>query len=435
MLSIREIQKKEHKRFADLEGKYHYMGETRPGGDTMRLVVEEDGAWVALLSWGSASYSLKHRDSYIGWTASLRACRQKLVVQNRRFTILFKRGARPNLASQVLGLCLRELPDLWFDKFGYKPLLAETFSNREVSEGTCYKASGWTELGRTKGFSRSRRTSTYYVDNKTPKTLWVKPLHKNACGLLCSLDLPEEYIKGTGSDNYGVLALKQPQVASLYDALRKVKDPRASNSKFPIASILSLFVLGVMAGNKDLLSIVKYSEKLKNSQREMLNLPLYDRSNKKNTYRVIPSYSAFYNLLKQLDPNNFAEVLCAWIRQHNGTLPAQLAIDGKFIQNTVGIVSVVDTSSGVPIAMATASQKKGEKKKSEMKVARKLINKTDLSNALVSTDALHTQQETVREITMSGGESLSQVKNNQKTILKNCKRFAKDKDSAIFFQN
>ncbi len=434
MLVIREIKRKEHKRFAKLEGKYHYMGETRPGGDTMRLVVEENGVWVALLSWGSASYSLKHRHNYIGWTASLRACRQKLVVQNRRFTILFKRGERPNLASQVLGLCLRKLPDLWFEKFGYKPLLAETFSDREVSAGTCYKASGWIELGQTKGFSRSRRTSTYYVDNKNPKTLWVKPLHKNACELLRSFDLPEEYIEGTGSDNYGILPLRQPQIESLYDALRKVKDPRASNRKFGLASMLSLVVIGVMAGKRDLLSIVRYCDRLKTSQREMLNLPLYDRSNKKNTFRAIPSYSAFYNLLKQLDPDNFAEVLCAWIRQHNGTLPAQLAIDGKFIQNTVGIVSVADTSTGVPVAMATISKKKGEGEKSEMKVARKLIKKTDLSNALVSTDALHTQQETVREITMSGGESLALVKKNQKTIYKDCKRFA-DNNKSIFFQN
>ena len=54
MLTIRKIRGNELKRFKKLEGEYHYMGETRSGGDTLRLVAEEDGEWVALTVWGSA---------------------------------------------------------------------------------------------------------------------------------------------------------------------------------------------------------------------------------------------------------------------------------------------------------------------------------------------------------------------------------------------
>ena len=44
-IRIRHIYKAtELKRFGKLEGKYHHMGETHSGGDTMRLVFEEDGA-------------------------------------------------------------------------------------------------------------------------------------------------------------------------------------------------------------------------------------------------------------------------------------------------------------------------------------------------------------------------------------------------------
>ena len=113
MLTIRTMRNGEKRRFGQLEGEYHYMGETHSGGDTLRLIVEEDGEWKALMVWGSACYRLKDRDAHIGWTASLRALRQKLVVQNRRFTLLAKRGERPNLASQVLGLAARELSALW----------------------------------------------------------------------------------------------------------------------------------------------------------------------------------------------------------------------------------------------------------------------------------------------------------------------------------
>ena len=65
-------------------------------------------------------YRLKDRDAHIGWTASLRALRQKPVVRNRRFTLLAKRGERPNLASQVQGLAARELLALLRAGFGYE---------------------------------------------------------------------------------------------------------------------------------------------------------------------------------------------------------------------------------------------------------------------------------------------------------------------------
>ena len=55
-IRIRHIYKAtELKRFHKLEGKYHHMGKTHSGGDTMRIVFEdESGKWLALMVWGSA---------------------------------------------------------------------------------------------------------------------------------------------------------------------------------------------------------------------------------------------------------------------------------------------------------------------------------------------------------------------------------------------
>lgn len=423
MLTIRKMRKGELKRFKELEGEYHYMGETRSGGDTLRLVIEEGGEWAALMVWGSACYRLKDRDTHIGWTASLRARRQKLVVQNRRFTVLARRGERPNLASQSLALAVRELPALWRKAFGYEPLLAETFCDREVSAGTCYRAAGWTPLGMTKGFSRSRQTSDYYVPNGRPKALWVRPLRPDACAALCATELPSECRGGADSDAYGVSPLSEALIESLHEALCGVRDPRESNRRFHIGAMLTLLTLGVMAGHKDLKPIVRHCGKLTQRQRVALGLPRFDREGGGN-YRKTPSYSAFYNLLRQLDPDDFAAVLGAWIRAHEGGLPRQLALDGKFVRDVAGLVSLADTETGVPVAMAAASQKEGEGDRCELAVGRNLVREVDLSNALVSADALHCQQETVREIAMSGGEALVQVKGNQKSILTACKRVA-----------
>jgi hypothetical protein len=51
-------------------------------------------------------------------------------------------------------------------------LLAETFGvDPEGYKETCYHASGWSCLGKTKGYARVSAPQ-YYQDNEPPKHLW-----------------------------------------------------------------------------------------------------------------------------------------------------------------------------------------------------------------------------------------------------------------------
>ena len=352
-LEIKVIGSKDKKKFNELAGKFHYMGEGHAAGDTMRMVVTVDGEWIALFLWGAAAYRLKDRDQFIGWNATQQAQRQKLIVQNRRFVLLVNRGEHPNLASRMLGQVIRELPDLWYNKFGYKPLIAETFSDIEACEGTCYKASGWLALGETKGYSRHR--ADFYVPNGRPKKLWVRELTKDAVSILRSPELSSEFLKGARSDADGVMPLKIEQISSLRSVLSEVPDPRASNCIFRIGGMLSIIAMAVFSGHRDVAQIVRFAERIEMKHRIALRMP---RFAKDSSYRKVPSYSAFYNLLKQLDIDAFSEILTQWLQLHAGKLPAALALDGKFIRDTVGIVCLVDHETGVPTAMAKASKKK-----------------------------------------------------------------------------
>lgn len=412
-LTIRVILKKEQRLFDQKLGEFHYLGETRPAGDTLRMVAEIEGQWVGLLMWGSAAYCLKPRDEYIGWTPTQRAQRQKLIVQNRRFCLLVKRGEHPNLASRILGAALRQLPALWFEAFGYEPLLAETFVDIEAYAGTCYKAAGWEPLGLTKGFSRHR--ADFYVPNDRPKKLLVKSLRKGAVALLrCTGPLPEVCRKGAQSDADGVLPLRTAQVESLHAALCKVPDPRARNRTFHIGPILTIVAMAVFSGHLNLAQIVRFANRLRNDQRKAIGLPFFAKG---SSYRKTPSYKVFYNLLRKVDVERFAQCLSEWLMAHRGTLPTALALDGKFIRDTVGLVCMVDHESGAPSAMIRASQKEGEGDQCEMKAAQRLIeSQEDLSNALITADALHAQDAMAREIVARGGDFLIQVKGNQKTV-------------------
>jgi hypothetical protein len=129
---------------------------------------------VGLLVWGPAAYKLKDRERWIGWSVPQRLQRLKLVVQNRRFLLLSPKGAEPNLASQVLGAACKALAAHWRQRFGYAPLLAESFTDPEAYAGTCYKASGWEPVGMSEGYSRHR--PDFYLPNQRPKRLWLKAL-------------------------------------------------------------------------------------------------------------------------------------------------------------------------------------------------------------------------------------------------------------------
>jgi len=411
-LTIRVIGREENKRFDTLMGQYHYLGESRPVGDTLRMVAEVEGTWVGLLMWGSAAYRLKPRDVFIGWTPTQRARRQKLVVQNRRFLLLAERGQYPNLASRILGAAVRQLSALWRQRFGYEVLLAETFTDIEAYAGTCYKAAGWQPLGLSKGFSRHR--ADFYVPNDRPKKLWIRELRPQAAAVLRAAELPEECRRGAQSDADGILPLTTLQIASLHETLCRLPDPRADNRSFHIGSILSIVAMAIFSGHYNLVQIVRFANRLRNDQRKELGLPRFAPD---SSYRKVPSYKVFYNLLRKLDIEAFARGLSQWLAQHSGTLPAALALDGKFIRDTVGLVCLADHETGVPHAMAPASRKEGEGEQCELKVGQRLIEaQPDLSHAIVTADALHCQTRTAQEIVARGGDFIIQAKDNQKSV-------------------
>jgi hypothetical protein len=200
----------------------------------------------------------------------------------------------------------------------------------------------------------------------------------------------------------------------LHQTLCQVRDPRAGNRSFHIGSILSIVAMAIFSGHYNLVQIVRFANRLRNDQRKELGLPRFAPD---SSYRKVPSYKVFYNLLRKLDVDHFAQHLSQWLVQHSGSLPAALALDGKFIRDTVGLVCMVDHETGVPHAMARASRKEGEGAHCELKVSQRLIeSQADLSHALITADPLHCQVRTAQEIVARGGDFLIQAKDNQKTV-------------------
>ena len=333
-------------------GDLHYLGSAKPTGNFLRQAVVRDGEWVALLAWGPACYALKDRDEWIGWHPALRAQRQKIVVQNRRYLLLHDRGSEPNLASKALASALRALPGQWEQTFGYRPLLAETFTDIERFRGTCYKACGWIEAGESQGFARD--ALDFYVPHGNIKRLWLKELAPGARETLGAAQLPASCAKGADSSAHGVLPFKEVHLRSLFEALQTVPDPR-SRARFRIGSILGITAMALLCGCRDVRAIHRFASRLTQAQRAKIGLPL-KRGTKK--FREIPGYDTFYGLLREIDPKEMAAVLTKWLGERAGNLPGALAMDGKFIRDTVGVLTLADHETGVPEAMAHCSKKK-----------------------------------------------------------------------------
>ena len=293
------------------------------------------GIPAALLVWGPACYALQDRDRWLGWSAPQRVERLKLIVQNRRFLVLADKQAVPNLASQTLAAALRALPEHWQQTFGYRPLLAESFTDPEAYAGTCYRACNSEAVGYSAGYSRHR--ADLYVANERPKRLWLFALDAPSRAHLRAVEVPAECRPGLVAPPSGVLPVAQPQLLSRFEVLQKAPDPRAKNTRFRIGAVLTLVAMALLAGRRDLAEIARFARTLHPRQRRLLGLPL-----RKGTpgFYAVPGYGVFYAVLGRLDHGAFAALLSDWLLAHAGTLPQALAMDGKMIRDHLGLLTL-----------------------------------------------------------------------------------------------
>jgi len=411
-LSVRVASAADVPWFDGLLADHHYLGAGRAVGDYLRQVVEVAGKSVALLVWGPACYALKDRDLWISWSATQRVERLKLIVQNRRFLVLTGKGESPNLASQAMGAALRALPEQWRQCFGYRPLLAESFTDPEAYAGTCYKASNWEAVGYSAGYRRHR--ADFYIPNERPKRLWLRPLTPQAGQLLRAVDLPQDCRGGRSAPPSGTLPVSAEQLGSLLDAFRKAPDPRDTNTRYRIGPVLTLIAMALLAGRREIAEIARFATTLTQPQRRRLGLP---RRKGTRAFYEVPGYGVFYQVLSRMDPEAFAILLNAWLQSRSGTLPQALALDGKMIRDHIGLLTLAQHEDGAPQAVAVYDQKEGTQR-CELSAAAALLEKLPaLDGKIITADPLHCQRQHARTIVEKGGEFLLQVKGNQPNLL------------------
>jgi len=161
--------------------RYHYLGYQPPSGVQLRYWVYAGDRLVALISFGAA-WMCAPRDQFIGWNHEQRQQNLHRVANNARFLILPWANSK-NLASKILGLTARQLPQDWRHRYGYRHVGLETFVEQARFTGVCYRAANWNHVGQTKGRGNLGPSDKISVPIKD---VWLYPLEKKfKSGLIC----------------------------------------------------------------------------------------------------------------------------------------------------------------------------------------------------------------------------------------------------------
>jgi len=408
-------QPKDRQRFQRLLDRHHYLGRLKPVGEQLYYVaVDAQGRWLALLLFSAAAKHLKHRERWIGWTRAQCDRRLLLVVNNSRFLILPDRSV-PNLGSRVLRLTLERLSQDWQVRYGHPVLVVETFVDPEQFCGTVYTANNWVELGLTDGWGRHQRD--YYVKHDKPKQLFVRELVGQA-----RRSLQAEHLKpalaAVERKTTPCCCQKVKAIRTITDHFKSVPEYRQRVESYPAWSLLTLMLLAMFCeaprGQKDL---AKFARRLTQAQRRAVGF----RRNRQGRYPA-PSQSTFSRLLQKLDGRQVNRVLLEIQQKVRGRPPQDdlIVVDGKEPKHGTGdaVLSAVTVPSQFYLGSAMV-----DTKTNEIPVARELFAEMELVGRRVALDALHTQDQTARDLVLEhGADYLLTVKGNQPTLRHNIEK-------------
>jgi hypothetical protein len=181
-LNLEQVERKNSTLWNEFIDRYHYLGYKALPGAQLRYFVKSEGQILALLGFGAAAWTTAPRDKYIGWSSQARKKNLHLIINNARFLILPWVQSK-NLGSKILSLVSKQISTDWEQRYKYRPVLLETFVEKQRFRGTCYRAANWRVVGETRGKGKLGKR-----DGEVPvKSVLVYPLRKDFRRQLSSL--------------------------------------------------------------------------------------------------------------------------------------------------------------------------------------------------------------------------------------------------------
>lgn len=406
-LVVRPLRREEKARWCQLMRQHHYLGFERIVGESLYYIASRGTAWVALLGWGSAALKCGPRDRWIGWDRALQWRRLHLIANNVRFLIL-PGWHEPNLASRLLALNLKRLSRDWELYYGHPLLLAETFVDPVRFRGTCYRAAGWQVLGQTRGFAKRNRR---YWQHGQPKLVLVRPLVPDAVSRLVAPFLaPLTSQRKETSWMIDVNRLPLEGEDGLMDLLKTLVDPRKPRGvRHPVVTIVAIAACAALSGARSFCAIAEWAQGLSRDALRLLG----------SKRKTPPSEPTIRRVLQRMDADRLDVEIGQWLARHHPLRGRAVAVDGKTLrgghdtnQPAPHLLSAILHQEAVVIGQIAVHEKTNEIPKLP-----ELLDPLPLQGAVVTADALHTQQNTARYLVETKkADYLFIVKDNQSTL-------------------
>jgi predicted transposase YbfD/YdcC len=196
----------------------------------------------------------------------------------------------------------------------------------------------------------------------------------------------------------------------LLEVFALVPDPRKRRGvRHRLGVLLTLATCAVLAGARSYAAIGEWAADCDEATRTVLDLGL------------VPDESTFRRVFALLDADRLDEALGGWAAART-TPPAgkrrHIAVDGKTLRgsrhgDTAGrhLLAALDHHSGVVLGQVDV-----DAKTNEIPRLRTLLDQIDITGAVITADALHTQRDTATWLIAHGAHYVFTVKTNQPAL-------------------
>ena len=208
----------------------------------------------------------------------------------------------------------------------------------------------------------------------------------------------------------GELAAVPAAPPGLWECLQKVTDPRKRRGvRHPITGVLAMALAATLAGAQSFLGIAEWAADAGPGELAALGLR-----------GVVPCESTIRRCLQRLDPGSLDALIGGWMWLQTSMLEGRrvIACDGKSLRGArdaaghlTHLLSALCQHTGTVLGQLSVGAKTNE-----IPLLAKLLDTMDITGAVITADALHTQRGTAEYIASRGAHYILTVKNNQRTL-------------------
>ena len=198
--------------------------------------------------------------------------------------------------------------------------------------------------------------------------------------------------------------------ACIQEHFAELTDPRRREGIYPLINIVTIAICAVICGADDFVAIAKFGRVKRKWLSRFLDLK-----------DGIPSHDRFNAILAAIKPAEFEACLLNWITALHEITDGQLvAIDGKTLRRSfdaasgksaIHMVSAWATANHISLGQVTVDEKSNE-----ITAIPKLLQMLEISDCLVTIDAMGCQTEIAKTIIDSKADYVLAVKKNQPTL-------------------